>query len=112
MGTIRRLDCASIDALSGGMAAHIMSNTQKYETEPAGVKMTRRPWRHWIALAAGLVAGFLVAPVYASSQPSPYVATNWQTEQGLPQNSVYDIIQDHEGYLWLATAAGIVRFDG
>ena len=70
--------------------------------------------RHRIAiiLAAGLLASLLIAPVHASSQPSPFVATNWQTEQGLPQNSVYDIVQDHEGYLWLATTAGIVRFDG
>ena len=63
-------------------------------------------------LAVGLLTGLLIPAVHASSQPSPYVATNWQTEQGLPQNSVYDIVQDHQGYLWLATAAGIVRFDG
>ena len=51
-------------------------------------------------------------PLHALSQPSPYVATNWQTEQGLPQNSVYDIVPDDDGYLWLVTAAGIARFDG
>ena len=79
-----------------------------------GVSLLLKPRPHWIgvALAVGLLTGLLIAPVYASSQPSPYVATNWQTEQGLPQNSVYDIVQDHEGYLWLASTAGIVRFDG
>jgi signal transduction histidine kinase/ligand-binding sensor domain-containing protein/DNA-binding NarL/FixJ family response regulator len=40
------------------------------------------------------------------------VATVWQTEQGLPQNSINVIVQDHEGYLWLATNAGLARFDG
>ena len=73
-----------------------------------------RQWQNQIAciLAAGLLAALWAAPVRASSQISPYVATNWQTEQGLPQNSVFDIIQDHEGYLWLATSGGIARFDG
>lgn len=36
----------------------------------------------------------------------------WQTEQGLPQNSVNSLIQTKEGYLWLGTQEGIVRFDG
>lgn len=33
-------------------------------------------------------------------------------EQGLPQSSVNDIIQTHDGYIWLATFGGLVRFDG
>ena len=70
--------------------------------------------RHRIAviLAAGLLTSLLIAPAHAQAYPTQYIATNWQTEQGMPQNSVHAIIQDHEGYLWLATAAGIVRFDG
>jgi PAS domain S-box-containing protein len=36
----------------------------------------------------------------------------WQTENGLPQNSVQAIIQTHDGYLWLGTEEGVVRFDG
>ena len=36
----------------------------------------------------------------------------WTTENGLPQNSVNDIIQTRDGYLWLATFGGLVRFDG
>ncbi len=74
----------------------------------------RHPWRHRtaLALAAGLLAIFFIAPVRAQSQPPQYVATVWQTEQGMPSNLVYDMVQDHEGYLWLATGDGIVRFDG
>jgi signal transduction histidine kinase/ligand-binding sensor domain-containing protein len=44
--------------------------------------------------------------------PRQYVAQNWLPEQGLPQSSVYDIAQDRNGYLWLATWGGLVRFDG
>src|SRR6202040_643977 len=36
----------------------------------------------------------------------------WQTEQGLPQNSVTSIVQTRDGYLWLGTYNGLVRFDG
>jgi signal transduction histidine kinase/ligand-binding sensor domain-containing protein len=37
---------------------------------------------------------------------------SWTIENGLPQNSVTDILQTHDGYLWLATFGGLVRFDG
>jgi len=36
----------------------------------------------------------------------------WLMEDGLPQNSVKSITQTADGYLWLATQAGVVRFDG
>lgn len=36
----------------------------------------------------------------------------WRTDQGLPQNSVEAIVQTRQGYLWLGTEEGLVRFDG
>ena len=36
----------------------------------------------------------------------------WNTENGLPQNSVNRIVQTPDGYLWLATFDGLARFDG
>lgn len=41
-----------------------------------------------------------------------YSLDSWQTEEGLPQNTVYSMVQTRDGYLWLATAEGLVRFDG
>ena len=41
-----------------------------------------------------------------------YTLNTWKTERGLPNNSVWAIVQDHSGYLWLGTAEGLVRFDG
>lgn len=41
-----------------------------------------------------------------------YVHHIWQTEEGLPQNSVQSILQARDGYLWFATQEGIVRYDG
>ncbi len=34
------------------------------------------------------------------------------SEDGLPENSVTCILQDHLGYLWLGTLNGLVRYDG
>ncbi|HEU5341186.1 sensor histidine kinase [Edaphobacter sp.] len=36
----------------------------------------------------------------------------WTTENGLPQNSVHQIFQSRDGYIWLATEGGIARFNG
>ncbi|HEX3560655.1 MAG TPA: two-component regulator propeller domain-containing protein [Pyrinomonadaceae bacterium] len=36
----------------------------------------------------------------------------WQTENGLPQNSVRSVIQTRDGYVWAATEEGLARFDG
>ncbi len=33
-------------------------------------------------------------------------------DQGLPQSSVWDILQDNYGFLWVSTADGLCRFDG
>ena len=36
----------------------------------------------------------------------------WRTDSGLPQNTVHSILQTRDGYLWLGTDGGLVRFDG
>ncbi len=41
-----------------------------------------------------------------------YHIDSWTTDNGLPHNSVRAILQTRDGYLWLATADGLVRFDG
>jgi ligand-binding sensor domain-containing protein len=41
-----------------------------------------------------------------------YGHSAWQTREGLPQNSVWAALQTRDGYLWLGTQEGLVRFDG
>src|SRR5581483_6559964 len=41
-----------------------------------------------------------------------YLRDVWQRPQGLPQNTVQDLLQTRDGYLWVATGDGLVRFDG
>jgi signal transduction histidine kinase/ligand-binding sensor domain-containing protein len=36
----------------------------------------------------------------------------WARESGLPQNTVQALVQTRDGFLWLGTEAGLVRFDG
>jgi ligand-binding sensor domain-containing protein len=50
--------------------------------------------------------------VMAVGESPPYRIEVWQVESGLPQSSVTSIVQTRDGYLWLGTFGGLVRFDG
>lgn len=67
----------------------------------------------------------LLAVVFYASLPiSPALALDprkalkeyghdvWHSGNGLPQNSITSIVQTEDGYLWLGTLEGLVRFDG
>ncbi len=41
-----------------------------------------------------------------------YLVKRWTIEDGLPVNQINDLVQTRDGYLWLATFDGLVRFDG
>ncbi len=41
-----------------------------------------------------------------------YSVRIWQSDDGLPHNSVWAITQGAHGYLWVGTQQGLVRFDG
>ena len=51
-------------------------------------------------------------PLDPQKKFSQYVFNNWQTQEGLPQNTISSIIQTKDGYLWFGTQEGLVRFDG
>ncbi|HEV7507700.1 MAG TPA: two-component regulator propeller domain-containing protein [Thermoanaerobaculia bacterium] len=75
----------------------------------------RRPSRGWIfVLLAGLALTLPppALPLDTGENHPPYRLESWQNEQGLPQNTVASIAQTPDGYLWLATQEGLVRFDG
>jgi ligand-binding sensor domain-containing protein/signal transduction histidine kinase len=57
-----------------------------------------------------LVLGVLSARAAADSPR--YQIDVWQADDGLPQGTVNSIVQTHDGYLWLGTQNGLVRFDG
>ncbi|MGD1064759.1 MAG: two-component regulator propeller domain-containing protein [Terracidiphilus sp.] len=41
-----------------------------------------------------------------------YARQAWVMENGLPQNTVTAVIQTRDGFVWLGTEVGLVRFDG
>lgn len=57
-----------------------------------------------------------ILPTVASPDLAPlsseYVLRTWETDDGLPENTVTGIAQTPDGYLWLATQGGLARFDG
>ena len=60
-----------------------------------------------LVMTAGLAYG--IDPNRAMSQ---YVHDRWGPDQGFPAGPVYAISQAGDGYLWIGTEAGLVRFDG
>ena len=63
-------------------------------------------WRLVFAMAVCLVGDLAAGAAGGRS------IRRWQTEEGLPQNSVTCLLQSREGYIWFGTYAGLVRFDG
>jgi ligand-binding sensor domain-containing protein/signal transduction histidine kinase len=44
--------------------------------------------------------------------PDGYTRRVWQTQDGLPENTVQAFAQTPDHYLWIGTSGGLVRFDG
>lgn len=64
------------------------------------------------ALVLGAWAGAFAQSAPRLVDAPEYVLHQWTTADGLPQNSVNAIAQTPDGYLWLGTFGGLVRFDG
>lgn len=58
-----------------------------------------------------LLLSFLLLQQVVYPQKNHYVVRQYTSENGLPQNSVKAIKFDKNGFCWLSTEAGIVRFD-
>ncbi len=69
-----------------------------------------------VMLAFSLFFNFMACGTVHALDPNrdilQYCLDLWGSEQGLPQNTVTSILQTRDGYLWLGTQEGLVRFDG
>lgn len=64
----------------------------------------------WVlCLLAGIASFAQKTPDYFFAD---YVPRAWTTADGLPGNSITDVLQSREGYLYIGTYGGLVRFDG
>ena len=76
------------------------------------------PMRRRSALASCLLlclAGLAATPAQALDPREALTQFGldvWQRRQGLPQSTVTAIAQTEDGYIWLGTQEGLVRFDG
>jgi ligand-binding sensor domain-containing protein/signal transduction histidine kinase len=68
----------------------------------------------WFAGCLALLPfiGARAAALEPSTPLERYSRQTWAMENGLPQNTVQAIAQTRDGFLWLGTEAGLVRFDG
>jgi signal transduction histidine kinase/ligand-binding sensor domain-containing protein len=69
-------------------------------------------WLRLLAIAAALLAAGSLAALPADRTIPQYVRRAWTVERGLPHGTIRGLAQTGDGYLWLATYEGLVRFDG
>ena len=72
-----------------------------------------RRLRHFgVAAALLLIAAARTQALDPNRSLKEFGHQAWTTENGLPQNTVHAIVQTQDGYLWIGTQEGLVRFDG
>ncbi|HKD17200.1 MAG TPA: two-component regulator propeller domain-containing protein [Thermoanaerobaculia bacterium] len=74
--------------------------------------MLSAPARRLAAVLASALAASFALGLNPEIPLSRYGHDVWTSDSGLPQNSVTAIVQTRDGYLWLGTQEGLIRFDG
>jgi signal transduction histidine kinase/ligand-binding sensor domain-containing protein/CheY-like chemotaxis protein/HPt (histidine-containing phosphotransfer) domain-containing protein len=75
--------------------------------------VTNRNACRWYGhLAAGLLYWLGGSVAAAAVDPPPLILEHLTTVDGLPQATVGAILQDSQGFVWLGTQDGLVRYDG
>jgi ligand-binding sensor domain-containing protein/signal transduction histidine kinase len=70
-------------------------------------------------LLACLLAAVMLPAAFGQATPpvpddflSGYTTAQWQTPEGLPEQTVQALAESVDGYLWIGTSGGLLRFDG
>ena len=84
---------------------------------PAGIPIPLNFMRQLIINGVVIVAGLWLATpnafgLDAHRTVNQYGHESWTSQRGLPGEAVYEVLQSPDGYLWLRTSGGLVRFDG
>ncbi len=56
--------------------------------------------------------GLLTPRISATESNNSVEFSHFSSQQGLPQNTVLAINQDNEGFVWIGTQSGLIRYDG
>ena len=86
-----------------------------YMTGSSRLRLRRlaRRWRGVGRTGAALLGVALLTVVGARAQPvAPLRVLTYSSEVGLPVNLLKDVALSPTGYVWIATDAGLVRYDG
>lgn len=59
-----------------------------------------------------LIAILLSIAGFAQGQQKNYISYQLTIEDGLPSNAITALAQDNDGFIWIATANGLCRYDG
>src|SRR5689334_12950756 len=71
-----------------------------------------RPLLRILCTCAALAVATDVQALDPHKSIAQYVRHAWETDDGLPQNSISGIAQTDDGFLWIGTRDGLARFDG
>src|ERR1700756_5737536 len=66
-------------------------------------------WR--CLLIVGVLMSGATATTMAADSP-PLILEHLTTADGLPQGTVFATLQDSQGFIWLGTEDGLIRYDG
>jgi PAS domain S-box-containing protein len=65
----------------------------------------------WLAAVCAVLAALLwTGPVWG--QDSDFLIASWQEHEGIPENSALAVAQTPDGYLWVGSPDGLLRFNG
>jgi signal transduction histidine kinase/ligand-binding sensor domain-containing protein/DNA-binding response OmpR family regulator len=59
-----------------------------------------------------LCTGYPLRALDPNRRITQYMVQTWNMQGGLPANSIFAVQQTRDGYLWIGTQDGLVRFDG
>jgi signal transduction histidine kinase/DNA-binding response OmpR family regulator/ligand-binding sensor domain-containing protein len=109
--SIIRTNCAAT-----GLIRYFLKNPQAFRLiggSKKGISLYIYACMHkpFFKLKALLSLAILLAGIESSAQtPNAYEVIS--TAQGLSQGMVFDLLQDKEGFIWVATKNGLNRYDG
>ncbi|NND62274.1 MAG: hypothetical protein HKN48_03665, partial [Flavobacteriaceae bacterium] len=71
-----------------------------------------RSYKRLYLFTALFIALYFCSKLYSQENESKYSFVSIDSENGLSNNVIYDILQDKEGYIWMATDNGLNRYNG
>lgn len=79
-------------------------------------KQTGIFYRWAVPLLVGIISFHFFHGTLPALEPDApveqYLVDQWEKANGIPSNTILSIAQTPDGYLWIATSKGLVRFDG